>query len=799
MKSFKLFALMAVLSAMTALTGCKPEKIEDPYIHILGEDTYEISQQKTTLTVTIESNRDWAVRFDEKSIDWMVVEPAKGTLSAEPVEVTLTVAENMGANRRAAIEFYTGTATAMLTVIQEGPEGDSDGVESKTVAEFIQAADKTTYYRLTGTVSGFSATYCSFNLTDESGTIYVYSVAESSKAEWSGKIKNGGTITLKGRYEYYAAKSQHEVVDAEIESFTGAGEAPAGNPEGTGTESSPFNVAAACQAVKNLTWTSTSDFQKVGPYYVKGKVSAISQDYTYNVSEGRTFGNARFSISDDGTTSSEQFTLYNLYYLGNQKYVAGQTDIKVGDDVIIYAELMNYRGDTPENSGGYLYSLNGDTGGNGGGGGQTSEAVTGTVTEIIALADNTAVEIPEATVAAMSTVGVVVTDGTSNVYIYFDSKAGETVPAVAIGDKVKVTATKATYGGVPELKTPTVTKLSAGTITYPAPKDLNAVAATYSSAVTEFVQMTGTLKVSGNYFNVEMDGVDASAKMGSVSSPLASLNVAGFDGKKVTVKGYFTGITGSGKYINVVATEVALADANAKYCTVTPTSISVKADATSATFEVKANADWTAVSDNAAFAVSPASGSGDATVTVTFGANEGEARTANVKVTCAEAGAEVTVVITQAKPSSGEALIVSVDFTAEIAELPQASANGKQDGTYTFGGYEFILHAADKFYQAKSNDMFYLLIGKKDSYVQLPAISGKALIKVKFLTGAGASENVILDVATADGARLNINDSKLKKGTEYEWEVNGTAGAAYRLVVTNAYNAQFQNLVLTYE
>ncbi len=90
----------------------------------------------------------------------------------------------------------------------------------KTVEEFIAAADTQNYYELTGTVSGFNPTYCSFDLTDATGKIYVYSVLDASKAEWTNKISNGGTITIYGKYLYYEQKSQHEVVDAHIVSFT---------------------------------------------------------------------------------------------------------------------------------------------------------------------------------------------------------------------------------------------------------------------------------------------------------------------------------------------------------------------------------------------------------------------------------------------------------------------------------------------------------------------------------------------------------------------------------------------------
>ncbi len=98
-----------------------------------------------------------------------------------------------------------------------GGNTDYSNAEAKTVEQFIAAADKSTYFKLTGTVSGFNSTYCSFDLTDATGKIYVYSVA--NKADWTDKIKNGGTVVLAGKYDYYDQKSQHEVVNAYIISF----------------------------------------------------------------------------------------------------------------------------------------------------------------------------------------------------------------------------------------------------------------------------------------------------------------------------------------------------------------------------------------------------------------------------------------------------------------------------------------------------------------------------------------------------------------------------------------------------
>ena len=112
--------------------------------------------------------------------------------------------------------------------------------------------------------------------------------------------------------------------------------------------------------MKNLTWTSNKEYETTEEVYVMGKISKITNTGTYF--QGGTYGNASFWISADGTESGE-FQVYRALYLGNKKFEAGQTDIQVGDDVIIYGKLMNYKGNTPETvaNKSYLYSLNGKT------------------------------------------------------------------------------------------------------------------------------------------------------------------------------------------------------------------------------------------------------------------------------------------------------------------------------------------------------------------------------------------------------------------------------------------------------
>ena len=110
---------------------------------------------------------------------------------------------------------------------------DASSVTSLTVSEFLAKADKFSRYRLTGTVSGtVNATYCSFDLKDETGTVKVYTVNNAS--EWGSKIAVGGKVTLVGAYTLYTnsntGSSTPEVVDADIESLEGgSSETPAGD------------------------------------------------------------------------------------------------------------------------------------------------------------------------------------------------------------------------------------------------------------------------------------------------------------------------------------------------------------------------------------------------------------------------------------------------------------------------------------------------------------------------------------------------------------------------------------------
>ena len=133
----------------------------------------------------------------------------------------------------------------------------------------------------------------------------------------------------------------------------------------SGTLTNPFSVADAIAYCQTLSGNSGNEF------YVKGKISRI-----INNGEFGSYGNATFYISDDGEYLGEDdkncdkahdFEAYRVLYLGNQKWVEGDAQIAVGDEVIICGILTLYNGISETASGkAYIYSINGVTSGENG-------------------------------------------------------------------------------------------------------------------------------------------------------------------------------------------------------------------------------------------------------------------------------------------------------------------------------------------------------------------------------------------------------------------------------------------------
>ena len=305
----------------------------------------------------------------------------------------MTILDNPGYNRAKQIKFNINYDYKTLYITQSGEKGEEivgtldnpftvAGVNKyvKTLGSDVQSpnevyvkgkisqiADAGTF--TDGGTFGNATFYISEDGTS-AGEFYCYRILYLGNKKFKAgqtDIKVGDDVIVCGKVVNYKGNTPETVQGSaflyELNGVSDGGEpTPAGDPKGTGTVDDPYNPAGAANAVKDLTWTSNDVYETTGDVYVKGIITRIADKGTFT--EGGTFGNASFYISEDGTSAGE-FYCYRILYLGNKKFTSGQTDIKVGDEVVICGQLMNYRGNTPETVAGkaYLYSLNGDTGG----------------------------------------------------------------------------------------------------------------------------------------------------------------------------------------------------------------------------------------------------------------------------------------------------------------------------------------------------------------------------------------------------------------------------------------------------
>ena len=212
---------------------------------------------------------------------------------------------------------------------------------------FTSTGDNLTKIVFTCTANG-TAQYGPGNFAATDG--YTFE-ADGKLGTWTG---NASTLTLT------TETAQVRATQIVVTVGEGGGETPPDTPEDpnkAGTVNNPYTVAQANELLASMAPNVKSDV-----VYAKGKISKIDEVETVQ------FGNATFYISDTGSEEG-QLEVYRCVFLEKAKFTA--TDqIKVGDEVIICGQLVNYRSSkaaetdpvTPEfTQGCYIYSLNGKT------------------------------------------------------------------------------------------------------------------------------------------------------------------------------------------------------------------------------------------------------------------------------------------------------------------------------------------------------------------------------------------------------------------------------------------------------
>ena len=87
--------------------------------------------------------------------------------------------------------------------------------------------------------------------------------------------------------------------------------------------------------------------------YVIGTITKIKEVST-------SYGNATYWIGDGTEYSANDLEIYRGYYLEGENFTA-EDQIKVGDKVIVYGKLVDYKGTKEMTTGSSIYSLNGVT------------------------------------------------------------------------------------------------------------------------------------------------------------------------------------------------------------------------------------------------------------------------------------------------------------------------------------------------------------------------------------------------------------------------------------------------------
>ncbi len=287
-------------------------------------------------------------------------------------------------------------------------------------------------------------TACTANLTFSSEIIAMLAEADAkANAEEDGFAsvsRNGATLTVVSAkdflgYSRILIKSMLKIVVDNEEGGYGILEAPL----------SP-NQANVFAGSLDSGQTSEEDF------FIKGKIAAIKYEFSAQ------YGTATFFISIDGQNDFT-FQCYSVYYLENKPWVEGNTQIKVGDEVIICGKLVNYNGNTPETASkkAYIYSLNGKTKEEGGTN-PNPQVTTATCAEVLAGADGTIYQVTGKCVEIANTTygNWYLEDATGKVYIYGTLDAeGNTKNfaslGIEVGDEITVEGPRKTYKETVEL------------------------------------------------------------------------------------------------------------------------------------------------------------------------------------------------------------------------------------------------------------------------------------------------------------------------------------------------------------
>ena len=502
------YIIASLLAGVTLFSAC--EKEADHYLNDIKVDKSYVGFPKEggSQTIKLTAAANWTIEISEDDEEWLLATPASG--AAGNFDVVLTALPDEEGNETQIYVVCNGQKQ-IIKVTQEAGEKPEPAV--MTIAEALEVirplgegdtAPGT--FRIKGIVckiSEISTQYgnATYYLSDDG------SMSGTSKADYNwiqvyrGLWLNGGAFTKGDEFGI----GDELVVEGQLMDYKG-------------TPETKEKTAYVVSITKSLIDVAPFDFEKLPAIDTTFHMTVTAKESPLLLNCDSEWLQIA-GVETDGS--------YILHADENFKTAERTATILIQGPTALKTVSITQKG---------------------------IEATGSTVSEVIAMEDNSQVKLlPTSVVVALTTKGAVLSDGESAIYAYGDAAA-----ALKVGDGVSLGAKKTTYNGVPELTdlTDVFVDSEGNPVTYPEAADITPIIAEYTAAEADYIKFTGTLTVSGNYLNIAFDGVDTATKQGSIVYPVEALNAASFDGKKITVTGFFNGLSSKGKFVNIIATKI---------------------------------------------------------------------------------------------------------------------------------------------------------------------------------------------------------------------------------------------------
>jgi hypothetical protein len=265
-------------------------------------------------------------------------------VSCEDVPMPYTLPTDNGGKTEDTVAA-TGTGTqadpynvAAAVKLIKGLEA---GVQTET-AIYVKGKVKSFASDYASAISGFGN--ANYYITDDGNNeLYIFQSYYLGGAKFTSadQLKEGDEVVIYGKFVNYKGNTPETVGKGASHIYSLNGKTSSTNTptvteeqKGDGTLAKPYNPAAAYVKASSLDGEG-----KIENVYVSGIVSKVEVSTQY--------GNATYTISEDGKTTGTQFSIYRGLYLEGAKFTSAD-QLKVGQKVVVLGTLVNYMGNTPQ-------------------------------------------------------------------------------------------------------------------------------------------------------------------------------------------------------------------------------------------------------------------------------------------------------------------------------------------------------------------------------------------------------------------------------------------------------------------